>query len=264
MRLGLTESCERHVTSQLVRMHERLLSAKRAATEELLFEVEQNARLVRDAEQYYRSMLSDDVAAWNVRDRHMVDTLEAVAEHLEDKLGRRSKIVVWAHNWHLGDARATELARRGEVSVGQLVRESHGRDAFLIGITTYDGTVMAARDWGRPPLGVALRPAVAGSHEQLLHAVLGELDIDAAVVLPDADRRLPAVLRRDRLERAFPAVSTGCTGNEEENQREWFSARLGDQFDAAIHIDRSSAVVPLDEPRLEKLHDTPDTFPTAY
>ena len=259
--LGLSEPCERQVTSELMSMRERIVETKHPRTEELLFEVEQNARLVKDAEEYYRTMLSDDVRAWNVRDRHMVDTLDAIADHLEEKLGRRSKIVVWAHNWHLGDARATELAARGEVSAGQLVREAHGQDAFLVGFTTYEGSVMAALDWGHKPIRVQLQPAVPDSHERLLHEMVSELDIEAAIVLPDVGGRLPATLRKDRLERSVPAVArpTAC-----EQGGVWFRTRLGDQFDAAIHIDRSSALIPLDEPRREKLHDTPDTFPSAY
>ncbi len=260
--LGLTESCERAVTSELMQMHQRLRGSKRTDSEELLFEVEQNARLVKDAEEYYRTMLSDDVKAWNIRDRHMVDTLEAIAEHLDEKLGRRSRLVVWAHNWHLGDARATELSTLGEVSVGQLLREAHGDDAFLVGFTTYEGFVMAAPDWGQKPADVPLHPAVPDSHERLLHEVVTELDVAAAVVLPGADGLLPAALREDRLERSVPAVARPHAATE--RPVDWFVARPGEQFDALVHVDRSTAVVPLDEPRTERLNDTPDTFPSAY
>jgi len=202
------------------------------------------------------------VNAWNVRDRHMVDTLEAIAEHLDEKLGRRSKICVWAHNWHLGDARATEMGKLGEVSVGQLVREAHGDDVFLVGFTTYDGTVMAALDWGEKPIGVALAPALPNSHELLLHELVTDLDGGELVVLPGANGRLPATLLEDRLERSVPAVARPQL--DAGRPVDWFFARLGEQFDADVHIDRSSAVTPLDEPRAEKLHATPDTFPSAY
>ncbi len=260
--LGLTESREREVTSELLRMRERILRATAAESEELLFEVEQNARLVKDAEEYYRTMLDEHVRAWNVRDRHMVDTLEAIAEHLDDKLGRRSRIVVWAHNWHLGDARATEMAKLGEVSVGQLLRETHGESAFLVGFTTYEGTVMAAVDWGEIPTRAVLEPAIPNSHELVLHRLVGELDVGDFVIVPDEKRGMPDALSKERLERSVPAVAAPSADTEQPV--DWFWARLGDQFDADVHIDRSTAVTPLDEPRPEKLHDTPDTFPSAY
>lgn len=260
--LGLSEASERQVRSELVQMRERILRGTPAESAELLFEIEQNARLVKDAEEYYRMMLSDDVRAWNVRDRHMVDTLDAIAEHLDEKLGRPSRIIVWAHSWHLGDARATEMGKLGEISVGQLVREARGDDAFLVGFTTYEGTVMAALDWGQKPTAIPLPPAVANSHELLLHELVDELDVEAVVILPDARRRLPRTLLDDRLVRSVPAVVRPHA--DTERRGDWFRARLGQQFDADVHVDRSRAVTPLDEARAEKLQGTPDTFPSAY
>jgi erythromycin esterase-like protein len=119
------------------------------ADDELFF-AEQNARVVKNAEAYYRTMLRGRVSSWNLRDQHMADTLDALVAHL-DARGRPAKVVVWAHNSHLGDARATDMGERGEWNVGQLVREKHGQDAMLVGFSTYTGTVTAASNWDEAP-----------------------------------------------------------------------------------------------------------------
>ena len=116
-------------------------------------------------------MFSGRVMSWNLRDRHMVDTLEALSSHLSRQRGEEAKIVVWAHNSHLGDARATESAARGELNVGQLVRERHQGDCRTIGFTTYTGTVTAADDWGGPAQRKWVRPALPDSVEELCHEV---------------------------------------------------------------------------------------------
>src|SRR5262249_47618368 len=139
----------------------------RVAADEFFFAA-QNARLVKDAEAYYRSMFQGRVSSWNLRDRHMVDTLQELVAHLEAQ-GQNPKVVVWAHNSHLGDARATEMGKIGELNVGQLVRERYGREAVLIGFSTYAGTVTAASNWDAPAERVCARPALAGSYESLFH-----------------------------------------------------------------------------------------------
>lgn len=113
------------------------------------FYAEQNARLVKKAEQYYRTMFQGRVDSWNLRDLHMAETLDSLVEHF-GRQGHAAKVVLWEHNSHLGDARATQMGRRGEWNVGQLVREKRGRDCVLIGFTTYSGTVTAASNWGGP------------------------------------------------------------------------------------------------------------------
>src|SRR5207302_1801300 len=145
--LNLDASCEREVTQQLVEMRARSLDARANAryaehanmADDAPFDVEQNARLVKNAEENYRHMLHGSVTTWNLRDRHMADTLAAITQHLDRKKRHPSRVVVWAHNSHVGDARATEIGRQGELTLGQLVRERYGRDAFLVGMTTYDG-----------------------------------------------------------------------------------------------------------------------------
>jgi erythromycin esterase-like protein/adenine/guanine phosphoribosyltransferase-like PRPP-binding protein len=169
---GLTASCEEEVVSQLVELRRRTTEYARRdgrVAEDGVFDAEQNARLVKNAEAYYRSMFLEEVSSWNLRDRHMAETLEALVAHLE-RGGGRAKVAVWAHNSHLGDARATETGRRGELNLGQLVRERYGRDAVLIGFTTHHGTVTAASEWGAPAERKRVRPGMAGSYEALFHA----------------------------------------------------------------------------------------------
>ena len=137
------------------------------ADDEFFF-AEQSARLVRNAEEYYQQMYRAEVSSWNLRDRHMAGTLDALVEHLDQQVPR-AKIVVWEHNSHVGDARATEMGARGELSVGQLARQRYGNGCFLMGFTTFDGTVTAATDWGGPAERKRVRPASANSHEAFLH-----------------------------------------------------------------------------------------------
>ena len=161
--LDVTVSCEDEVVGQLLELRRRAADLAqrdgRVAPDEF-FDAEQNARTVRNAEHYYRTMLRGHVESWNLRDRHMADTLEAVVADLERR-GGPAKVVVWAHNSHLGDARATEMGQRGELNVGQLVRERHGTEALLVGFTTYAGTVTAASDWGAAAERKHVRPALA-------------------------------------------------------------------------------------------------------
>lgn len=249
--LGLGEDCERQAVEQLTELRAR---AARFDDGDL-FSAEQNARLVANAEAYYRNMFAGSVATWNLRDRHMADTIAALAQHLDHRLGRACKLIVWAHNSHLGDARATEMGESSELNVGQLLRERHGRDAFLVGFTTYSGTVTAASSWDRPPEVKAIRPALAGSYEALFH----ETGVPRFVLLPDADGRLPSELRHERLERAIGVVYRPQT----ERASHWFRARLADQFDAVVHLDRTTALEPLERSAGWTGGEAPETYPFA-
>src|SRR5205814_4724693 len=165
------------------------------------FFAEQNARLVKNAEEYYRSMFRGSVSSWNLRDRHMAETLESLSTDLT-MLGQQSKVVIWEHNSHLGDARATEMGERGELNVGQLVREKHGRSAVLIGQTTHSGTVTAATDWDTPAERKRVRPALKDSYEALFH----EVGIPRFQISLDKTSPLVSVLSEPRLERAIVVI----------------------------------------------------------
>src|SRR5262249_52126236 len=143
---GFRPGCEDEVVAQLrelQRMRESLVRRDGLAAEDAQFEAEENARVVLDAERYYRNMFGSSVKSWNLRDAHMADTLDALLDHL----GPEGKVVVWAHNSHLGDAQATEMGTAGEVNLGQLIRARHPDDVFSVGFTTYSGTVTAASIW---------------------------------------------------------------------------------------------------------------------
>src|SRR5439155_20635140 len=158
------------------------------------FFAEMNARVVTNAEEYYRSMFAGRVSSWNLRDQHMAETIESIVTHLRQR-GHAGKLVVWEHNSHLGDARATEMGRRGELNVGQLVRERHGDDARLIGFTTYSGSVTAASEWDGPAERKRVRPAIPGSYEAVFH------DFGmSAFYLPLRDNAAASPLQAPRLE----------------------------------------------------------------
>jgi erythromycin esterase-like protein len=222
------------------------------ADDEFFF-AEQNARLVRDAEEYYQQMYRAEVSSWNLRDRHMAGTLDALAEHLDHQLPR-AKIVVWEHNSHVGDARATEMSARGELNVGQLARQRYGNQCVLVGFTTFDGTVTAASDWGGPAERKRVRPALASSHESLLHengATPFWLDM--------AHPAMRDVFLVPRLERAIGVIYRP----ETERQSHYFDARLADQFDAVIHFDHTRALEPLDRTSVWDNGEPPETFPSG-
>jgi erythromycin esterase-like protein len=209
------------------------------------FFAEQNARLVVNAEEYYRAMFRAGKESWNLRDRHMAETLEELVAHLERTSGP-AKVVVWAHNSHLGDERATELAQAGQLNLGQLVRERYGDETLLVGFTTYDGTVTAASDWGAPAERKRVRRALPGSWEELFH------ERDAGRFLLD-----PSDLPGRRLERAIGVVYRP----ETERISHYFHARIADQFDAVIHIDETHALEPLERTSQWETAELPETYP---
>src|SRR5438105_7443290 len=163
-RFGAMEPCEEQALKQLVDLQRR----SAGTLEPDLFSAEQNARLARNAEMYYRAMFGSRISTWNLRDRHMAETLENVAAYLVRRDGY-ARVVVWAHNSHLGDARATDMGEAGELNVGQLVRERYGTDACLIGFTTHEGTVTAASQWDGPAEMKNVRPSLPGSYERQFH-----------------------------------------------------------------------------------------------
>jgi protein-L-isoaspartate(D-aspartate) O-methyltransferase len=212
----------------------------------------QNARLVVNAEKYYRVMYRGSVASWNLRDRHMFDTLEMLLR----LYGPGARGVVWAHNSHLGDAAATAMSARGEYNVGQLVRAAYGGKAHLIGFGTHTGTVAAARDWGEPMQVMEVRPSHPGSYESLCHEAVVRNFI---LPLREATGALREVLVEPRLERAIGVIYRPQT----ERQSHYFSASLARQFDEWIWFDESTAVTPIGEDSAGMPFGPPDTFPSV-
>lgn len=252
--LNIERSCEDAVVEQLVDLRRRAAEYAgrdgRIAADEY-FVAEQNAQVVRDAEAYYRAMFRGGAESWNVRDRHMMATLEALLAHAGR--GDRPRAVVWAHNSHLGDARATSMAGIGELNLGQLVRERFGPRSCSIGMTTHDGEVTAAHQWDEPAALRAVRPSLPGSYERLFH------DVGLpAFVIAVASPPVAAALAGPRPERAIGVIYRP----ETERASHYFTARLPRQFDLVVHVDRTRAVEPLELWGHHEI-DLPETYPTG-
>jgi len=256
-RLNLSKSCEEEVIAQLLELQRRTADQVRRdgrLPDDELFYVEQNARLVKNAEAYYRSVYLEEVSSWNLRDRHMAETLDSLAAHL-GRNGNRAKIAVWEHNSHLGDARATETGQRGELNVGQLVREKYANDAVLVGFTTHHGTVTAASDWGKSAERKSVRPALDGSYEALFHSA----QLDRFLLVLNDSPMLVQHLNNPKLERAIGVIYRP----ETERQSHYFWARLASQFDAVLHFDETRALAPLETTAEWEAGELPETFPFA-
>jgi protein-L-isoaspartate(D-aspartate) O-methyltransferase len=245
---GSYPTCE----ADVVRALTDLLAKRRAYAEhdgERFLDAEQNARLIANAERYYRIMYYGSRASWNLRDNHMFETLKnLLAFH-----GPDSKAVVWAHNSHVGNAGATEMAARGEHNIGQLCRREFGDQAYLVGFGTHSGTVAAASAWDGPMEIKDIRPSLANSYERLCHAT-GHARFMLGLRGRSDDLCGPAGLGKERLERAIGVIYRP----ETEMASHYFRANLPQQFDEYVWFDTTRAVTPLDTAEVKGL---PDTYP---
>ncbi|MDI5920488.1 erythromycin esterase family protein [Halomonas sp. LR5S13] len=252
---GLSPSCERAAVGLQVRLMERaaayLKADGRRAVDEQFF-AEQNARVVVNAEAYYRAMFGARVDTWNLRDEHMAETLAELHGHLR-RQGGAGKVVVWAHNSHLGDARATEMGwRQAQHNVGQLARQRFGAErVLLVGFTTHTGHVTAARDWDGPAEHRWVRPSLEGSVERLFH----RSGLDRFYLPLSPTRAEP--LEESLLERAIGVIYRP----ETERGSHYFRACLAEQFDALYHLDETTAVEPLAPGSSWQREAIPDTYP---
>lgn len=243
---GALAGCEAAVVAQL----QSLLGARMSyigEDGEAFFDAEQNARIVRGAEQYYRAMYRGSAASWNLRDRHMFDTLLRLMAHRED-----ARAVVWAHNSHVGNASATAMGWHGEFNIGELARAAFADQAVLIGFGTDRGTVAAASDWGADMRVMQVRPARDDSWEGAFRRT------GYARSLTDwrghARKELVELLSQTLLERAIGVVYRP----ETERASHYFEAVLADQFDSFVWFEETRAVTPLGH---ERPHGTPETWP---
>lgn len=255
--MGVTEDCRKQVAAVLVELHgrrEAYIGRDGAKAADEFFDADQNARLVHDAEEYYRTMTRHEVSSWNLRDRHMMQTLLQLMHHLKQTY-LRSKVVVWAHNSHLGNASATSMGARGEFNIGQLVKEHYGEEALSVGFTTHHGTVTASSDWDGPAERKRVRPSLPGSYENLFHETgLGSFWLDCR-----ADAEVSALLRQPRLERAIGVVYRPDT----ERQSHYFHSSLPDQFDGILHYDTTRAVEPLERTVEWSAGEVDETYPSG-
>ena len=249
-------SCQEQVLAQLKELQKKgyeYTKNKGLIAQEKQFCAEQNARIVVDAEHYYRSLFfATGPYSWNIRDRHMNRTLQALLAHYK-ALGKNEKVIVWAHNSHIGNAQATQMAQRGEINIGQLVKEAYGDDAVLVGFTTYDGSVTAASNWGEPPQYKTVKPALPESYEWLFHKTgMKHFYLN----LNEAQKTIPE-LNQTRLQRAIGVIYLPST----ERQSHYFGAQIVDQFDALIHVDTSHAIEPIKKPTSWPDSEPQETYP---
>jgi erythromycin esterase-like protein len=253
----LTSSCEQDVINQLVELQQHTMEYVQRDgqnAEDEFFYAEQNARVVKNAEEYYRSMFGGRISSWNLRDQHMAGTLDALMTYLTQQ-DDTAKIVVWEHNSHLGDARATSMGDEGELNVGQLVRERYPNEAILVGFSTYSGTVTAASARDGPHERKRVRPALPESYEALFH----ETALPRFFLSLRNDNQAIQALRNRHLERAIGVIYLPHS----ERVSHYFYARLPEQFNGIIHIDETHAVEPLDRSERWEAGDLPETAPTA-
>jgi erythromycin esterase-like protein len=287
----MTESCEKEVVKNLVELRQKAtdyLSRDGQVAADAYFCADQNALVVKNAEEYYRNMFRREVSSWNLRDTHMMESLVRLMDHLSKpnfevrrhvaalkcadmsahSRNHAAKIIVWAHNSHLGDARATQMGERGELNLGQLVREHFDKEAVSIGFTTYDGTVTAASDWDGPAERKNVRPGHCDSYEALFHdagRAAGHRGERRRVDVPNFflnlrdDLDLASHLRGERLERAIGVIYRP----ETEMISHYFHARLPDQFDAILHYDHTRAVEPLERTAEWQAGEVEETFPSG-
>ena len=224
------ETCEEDVVALLAEVHGQV--RRMAGGDEAAFDAVQNAEVAAAAENYYRTMVRGDRASWNIRDEHMVDTIDRITQHLGDQ----SRGVIWEHNTHIGDARATDMAQAGMVNVGQLMRERHGNQAVgLVGFASHRGTVLAASGWGEPEVEFDVPIAIGGSHEDLLHQALGF----PALLLLDPER-LGAWISDRRGHRAI-----GVVYNPNNERGNYVPTIIGQRYDALIWLEETRALEPL-------------------
>ena len=250
---GLSESCKQEVIDVLKSLQEsqwRLVLENKVSASDAFYVI-QNARLVKNAEEYYRSLFINEVSNWNLRDTHMMETLEQIV-HYHHNLGvKNPKIVIWAHNSHIGNSAATQMGMQGEFNIGHLVKDTFSAQSYSLGFTTYNGTVTAASDWHKPVERKRIRNALDGSYEALFHA-LGKntffLSLEDKTLVPGK-----------MLERAIGVVYAPQT----ERQSHYFYASLAHQFDGVIHYDRTTALEPLEKTTQWIDGEVPETYPTG-
>jgi erythromycin esterase len=245
-------SCEEEVVRMLAELRRQAADGRGAeilGEREAHFNAEQNALVAQNAERYYRAMVRGGANSWNVRDRHMVETLERLMRHH----GPAAKVIVWEHNTHVGDARATDMARAGMVNVGQLVREAHAAgDVVVAGFGSYEGTVIAGTAWGAPMRRMNVPPAEPGSWEHLFHHAGSE---DRLLIFRD---RVPSAAREPRGHRAIGVVYHP----DQERYGNYVPTVLPDRYDAFLYVDQTQALHPLPvEAHPEP--DLPETYPTG-
>lgn len=255
---GRWDSCEQEVIIQLIQLQQKArlyIERNGAFGGNEYFSAQQNAELVKNAEEYYRAMFRGRPNTWNLRDQHMFETLEKLAAHLSARLGREARIVVWAHNSHLGNAAATQMGRRGEINIGQLVNDKYADKALRIGFSTSRGTVTAASDWDGPAETKTIREPLPGSYEE----IFSRLEKKRFYIDLRGGNKAVGMLADERLQRAIGVIYRP----ETERMSHYFYTSLPQQFDFMIHIDETEAVTPLPSFAHQRPGEMDETYPSG-
>lgn len=223
------EGCEDEIVALLRRLQDKWKDAHPKDREKAL-SAEMNALAVKGAEAYYRTMIRHDADSWNIRDRHMVEALEKLMEYH----GQDVRAVVWEHNTHIGDARATDMAEEGMVNVGQLLREKYGEAVFALGFGTYHGTVIAGKAWGAPQEEMRVPSAIKNSWEELLHRTGAE---DKLLIFKSEDPILEESVVGHR--------AIGVVYHPEWERGNYVPTRIAKRYDAFIYLDQTRALTPI-------------------
>jgi erythromycin esterase-like protein len=226
------------------------LTSSGTSVNERQFVLQQNALVALNGENYYRTMVTDNAESWNIRDRHMAQTLD----RLLNLHGKGSKAIVWEHNTHVGDAKYTDMSRAGQTNVGELVRKKYGeKEVFIVGFGSYQGTVIASDAWGGAIQKMEVPPAMEGSWEALLHA----LSPTNKIIL-SKDMRNDRTLNTWMGHRAIGVVYNP----KREQYGNYVPSVVPRRYDAFIFIDQSTALHPLQTP--VNANEPPDTYPWGY
>ncbi len=250
--LEYPEGCRAEVMEALQALLEKRLNVNQAQ-EGAVFDARQNARIVANAEDYYRKMTVGSVQSWNVRDTHMLETLDVLLDHY----GPQSKAVVWAHNTHIGDYRATDMARKGLVSLGGLAREKYGDDAVaLVGFGTHRGSVVASQAWSGPTEQMQLPPARSGSLEEAYHRIVSDKNAPNLITIFNRDDR-DGALSHVVDHRAVGVVYQG----KHELLGNYVPTSLAKRYDAFLYFDETNVLEPLIQSFDDR--DVPETYPAG-
>lgn len=197
------------------------------------FNTTQNALVAVNAEKYYRAMIRGGANSWNVRDTHMMETLDRLLEFH----GPDAKAIIWEHNTHIGDARYTDMANDGMFNIGQLARERYGRGAVkLVGFGTYQGSVIAGKSWGAPMQKMDVPPAQEGSWEHMLH----EMSTEDKIILSRDLKEVP------ELKRHIPHRAIGVVYDPKfEQLGNYVPTIIPERYDAFLYFDETEGVHPL-------------------
>lgn len=253
----IIKSCEYEVLEELKRLQSQnfdWIIKDKISTEDAFYS-EQNAQVIKNAENYYRALFIKEENTWNIRDSHMFDTLNMLINYYNLKKNIDTpKIIIWAHNSHIGNSKATEMNLRGEYNIGELVKEKFGSNAISIGFTTYNGTVSAASDWHAPVERKILRNALPESYEYIFHAT----EIEKFFLILK-NNKIKNILPKKLLERAIGVIYRP----ETERQSHYFYTDLAEQFDVIIHFDKTRALEPLEKTSRWLTGETPETYPSG-